>query len=170
MDRYYVGIDPAASTGWAVLDEAGLRLASGVCAGIDDVGYRRFVDTVGQILAPGADIRASIEDQYYSKPRPRKSDGQLSHTVNFKTLIQLARISGLWEGALYQCGMVGRPIFVKASAWRNLVQIPTRPRTKAKAGAMEYCRTVWGHEPICDDEADALCIAAACRLRWEHYE
>lgn len=84
-----------------------------------------------------------------------------------KTVIQLAQLQGAIVGA---CDIFNVPYeIIKPSEWRKILGFKQGrvKRAELKQQAIDYVKTYYG-EDVSSDEADAMCIATAARLRLEN--
>lgn len=84
-----------------------------------------------------------------------------------KTVIQLAQLQGAIVGA---CDIFNVPYeIIKPSEWRKILGFKQGrvKRAELKQQAIDYVKTYY-NEDVSSDEADAMCIATAARLRLEN--
>jgi len=155
--EYYLGVDVAVrgASGWALLDADGEVCCAGRLRSANELDcLRQATAQVGVAVAEHVSdsdaLLAAIEEPYVG--------------INRRTGLDLSRRCGVWVGVL---GAIGADAVerLQPSQWRSVLGLPCRPRAKAKAAAMEHARLQRGGETDSSDEADAVCVADALRLR-----
>lgn len=160
----YLGIDPAKSSGYALLDgphgKDPLRLASGVLRFSMRESYYRQIARVLRGL-PAAPEKVCIESPvlYFEKDerghlKPRNLMGYRTH----------AGTMALWIDAVFEVFHL-RAEIVMPSEWQSVIFRGVMGET-TKAKSRAFCAMKWDYRPEIDDEADALCIAFWLHTRY----
>ena len=147
--RRVVGIDPAAKTGWAVLDAEGRRPTRVVQAGSLKPDANAVARLVRHLTQPWVkpDIVA-IEDQYYGR--------------NVHTLKKLVETRSRFMQGFEAAGV--RVVLVPANDWqmgllKGMIQPRSQRKERKKAAAMYGKRLYGEHAAANQDEWDAICVA-----------
>ena len=160
----YLGIDPAKSSGYALLDgphgKDAVRLASGVIRFSERESYYRQIVRVLRGL-PAAPEVVCIESPvlyFETDERGRKVPRNL---MGYRTH---AGIMALWIDAVFEVFHL-RAEIVMPSEWQSSIfRGMGMGSTKAKSD--RFCRQKYGYTPEDDNEADALCIAFWMHTRY----
>lgn len=150
------GVDAAKTSGWAIIDPTERRI---IDSGLAVHPFERANAVRALVDAGGPDLVAFELHLFGPK----------------KTVASLNRSSGRWLEVLEIETGVREPkvIFSAPSTWRRELGAPSRwagttqpqRRAAAKLWAISYAQTVFGaRDNISDDEAEAICIAAAASL------
>ena len=151
-----LGIDPATTTGLAIVDGPRLLYSGTLRSKPGDLMPKH--DAVRRLFAQYGWDQATIEGQWIgdtSTPEGRsKAQGAL--------LVRDA--AAMWRAALQLVTTID-PVVVQPGAWRSLVFARKAPtgRAACKEAALRFCqRRGWAVESV--DAAEAACIAAS--LEW----
>lgn len=153
----YIGIDPALSCGWAMLNDGGQRIDSGVWNLKHDAGegegmrYVKMRKHLGELLNRAGDVDPLLL-AYEWVPHHQSNASARSY----------ARLTGV---LLEQCEM-SHVNYTKLTV-SEIKQAATGKGSATKAQMIEAARERWEVTCATDDEADALWVAEASRRKWE---
>lgn len=158
-----LGLDPAATTGWALRNVEGALIQSGQDPATE----------IEQRLATFDDVRIThlaIEDGYYSEKSIRQSRNMEQFAKHEKRVGMLVGWMRARHPELRTLWVV-YPSVWRAALRRAGLKMPQNPRSECKRMALVMAREE-GAECVGpkggkrEDEADAICISRACYLHY----
>ena len=154
----YIGIDPATHTGWAILDQDGKRLQSGVW----DLSASRTEGSGMVYLKFEKQFRSLLELPFYDDYRV----GYERYINHFPGAAQPS--AGIQGYILGTCAAMGVR-HVVGFAPKEIKLAATGKGNASKAAMVQAARDRWQlySSPFAEDEADALWIAETLRRSLE---
>lgn len=145
-------------------------IKTGVCTLDDGTAYHSLIDLskIKNADERRATMRHMIQSQIKNNHPDLVAIEDVALQSSAKTVIQLAQLQGAIIGA---CEMFNIPYeILRPSEWRKTLgfkQGRQIKRPELKQQAIDYVAEHYG-EVVSSDEADAMCIAKATRLRLEN--
>lgn len=144
-----LGLDIAATTGWAVIHRPPHKGEQLVSYGTVDARHDRNIrDFLSELWEHHPDVAHAYVETVYVARGPH---------ANPQTTVRLAMLAGAFQYGLSEWCRVH---YVTPAKWRSEVLAPQgKPKRKElKSMAIEYAHLAWG-VGLTEDEADAACIA-----------
>lgn len=144
-------------------------IKTGVCTLDGDTVYHSLIDLskMKDIGERNIQMRQMIQSRIKNNHPDLVVIEDVALQASAKTVIQLAQLQGAIVGA---CDIFNVPYeIIKPSEWRKILGFKQGrvKRAELKQQAIDYVKTYYG-EDVSSDEADAMCIATAARLRLEN--
>lgn len=152
----YIGLDPSTHTGWAILDQDGKRLQSGVW----DLSASRTEGSGMVYLKFEKLFRSLLELPFYDNFR-------VGYEQQINRFAGAAQPSAGIQAAICRiCEELGVPY--KGLSFSAVKKVATGKGNANKAAMVVAAQYQWGgHLPFAEDEADALFIAETLRRQLE---
>lgn len=157
----FLGLDVATKTGWAILDDRGVRIDSGVwdCsirdgegAGMRLLRLSRFIEAFTHPPERSKDVIVAYEDNVFTRGR--------------KTSNVLAALRGVVQST---CESLGIETYTGIDV-ADVKRTATGGARASKEQIVAAAERRWSVTCESDDEADALWIAETARLRYAEGE